>query len=88
MICTLAFQLAEFSPIFAANLAACIGLSPTPITSTVGTQFWYLIMEPLAELVMKIDRGPIVIILDAVDECGTVESRRELLGAFKLSFGC
>jgi len=84
MIRTLAFQLAEFSPTFAAKLAARIDLSPTTATSTVDTQFRYFIMEPLAELAREFDLGPIVIILDAFDECGTVESRRELLGALSV----
>jgi len=81
MIRTLAFQLAEFSPIFAAKLAAHIDLSPTIATWPVDTQFLYFIMEPLTELAREFDLGPIVIILDDFDECGTVESRRELLGA-------
>jgi len=80
MIRTLAFQLAEFSPTFAAKLAARIDLSPT----TVNTQFRDFIMEPLRELAREFDLGPIVIILDAFDECGTVESRRELLGALSV----
>ena len=75
MIRTLAFQLADFNPTFAAKLAARIERSPDITTSALDMQFQHLLEEPLAELARELDLGPIVIVLDALDECGTAETR-------------
>ena len=79
VIRTLASQLADFNPTFAAKLAARIERSPDIATSALDMQFQHLLEEPLAELARELDLGPIVIVLDALDECGTAETRAELL---------
>ena len=79
VIRTLAFQLADFNHIFAAKLAARIEKSPAVTMSPLDMQFQKLLKEPLAELTSELDTGPIVIVLDALDECGTAATRRELL---------
>jgi hypothetical protein len=85
VIRTLAFQLADLHPSFAAKLATRIERSPNFITSALDTQFRHLLEEPLAELAAEADQGPIVIVLDALDECGTVGTREGLL--YTLSTG-
>ena len=79
VIRTLAFQLADFIPTFAAKLATRIERSPQIITSHLDIQFQQLIVEPLAEIIPELDIGPVIIVLDAFDECGTAETRKGLL---------
>ena len=78
VIRTLASQLAHFNPSFAAKLAAQIEKSPDITTSPLDMQFRKLLEEPLVELASEVDLGPIVLVLDALDECGTAETRRGL----------
>ena len=79
VIRTLASQLADLHPSFAEKLAARIERSPSIITSALDAQFHHLLEEPLAELAAEADLGPIVIVLDALDECGTAGTREGLL---------
>jgi len=79
VIHTLAHQLARFDPIFAQELETQIKTRPHITESSLDSQFQYLLVEPLAALAAKHDVGPIIVILDALDECGTSESRRQLL---------
>ncbi|KAF8328266.1 uncharacterized protein EI90DRAFT_2926916, partial [Cantharellus anzutake] len=79
VIHTLAFQLARFNPIIGAELAAHIENSPGISTSSLDMQFKHLLEEPLTKLAGNRDMGPIVIVLDALDECGTAGTRRNLL---------
>jgi len=79
VIRTLASQIAKFNPTFAAKLAKKIETSPDVVTSTLDMQFKHLLEEPLSELAAELDLGPIIIILDALDECGTEQSRKRLL---------
>ena len=79
VIRTLAFQLAYFNRIFAAKLAGRIEESPDITTSPVDIQFRKLLEEPRAELTSELDMGPLVIVLDALDECGTAATKKRLL---------
>ena len=47
--------------------------------SSLDEQFRCLVQEPLTSLAERHDLGPIIIILDALDECGTEETRQNLL---------
>ena len=79
VIRTLAYQLARFDPAFAQELATRINNSPHVTESSLDLQFWYLLQEPLTALAETHRCDPIVIVLDALDECGMPESRRHLL---------
>src|SRR3984885_859053 len=79
VIHTLAQQLARFDSIFAQELESQIKTRPRVMESSLDSQFQYLLMEPLAAVTAKHDFGPVIVILDALDECGTSESRRQLL---------
>ncbi|KAF8332322.1 uncharacterized protein EI90DRAFT_3289050, partial [Cantharellus anzutake] len=81
VIRTLAFQLARFNPSFAVKMAEQIEKLPDITTSALDMQFKHLLEAPLAELAAELDLGPIVIVLDALDECGTMETRTKLLRA-------
>ena len=79
VIHTLAHQLARFDPIFARELAKRIDERPRVTESSLDSQFQYLLEEPLRALIEIHYFGPVVIVLDALDECGTPESRTRLL---------
>jgi len=79
VIHTLAHQLARFDPIFAQELETQVTTRPHVMESSLDSQFQYLLAEPLAALTAKHDFGPLILILDALDECGTSESRRQPL---------
>jgi hypothetical protein len=79
VIRTLAHQLAQFNPAFEEEFASRIKASPKIMKSSLDEQFRCLLLEPLATLAASHDSGPIIIILDALDECGTPETRKTLL---------
>ena len=80
VIRTLAHQLAQSNPAFADELASRIVSSPQIMKSSLDEQFRSLLQEPLATLAATHDPGPILIIFDALDECGTPDTRKRLLG--------
>ena len=79
VIRTLAYQLACFNPTFADTLASLVNAEPDIMRSSLDGGFRRLVQEPLTSLANRDDLGPIIIILDALDECGTVETRQKLL---------
>jgi len=86
VIPTLAYQLACFHPLFAQNIASQVYTRRDITYSSFETQVEYLLLKPLNAFAKSHDLGPIVIIFDAVDECGTSESRRGLLRALTALF--
>ncbi|KDQ07880.1 hypothetical protein BOTBODRAFT_119418 [Botryobasidium botryosum FD-172 SS1] len=81
VIKTLAYQLALFDHRVAEKVSALIDESPFLVQSHVRNQFAQLIVKPLCSIEGLDDDGPLVIILDALDECGDAKSRRPLLAA-------
>jgi len=79
VIRTLAYQLARFNTIYARRLASLVNADPDITKASLDEQFQTLVQEPLATLAEGHNLGPIIIILDALDECGTVETRQNLL---------
>ena len=79
VIRTLAYQLAQSNPVFAEELASRIKAAPHIMSSSLDEQFQSLLQEPLVTLAASHDPGPIIIVLDALDECGTPETRKRLL---------
>jgi ATP/maltotriose-dependent transcriptional regulator MalT len=79
VIRTLAYQLAQSNPAFAHELALRIKSSPQIMKSSLDDQFRSLLQEPPGTVAASHDSGPIIIILDALDECGTPETRKNLL---------
>jgi hypothetical protein len=77
VIRTLAYQLASFSPVIRTAIAQAIDTTPRITQSALRFQFTKLLIEPLRNL--PATEGPIVLILDALDECGSVEDRKPLL---------
>lgn len=60
------------------------------VSAPLGTQFASLLSEPLAHISSRAESpivtGPIIIILDALDECGNADSRRALLNLLSRDF--
>ncbi|KZP08543.1 hypothetical protein FIBSPDRAFT_1052362 [Athelia psychrophila] len=78
VIRTLAHQLALSNDILRNAICDAIERDPQIATTTLTLQFSDLIMTPLRSCASQIMR-PIVIILDAFDECGDAQSRKALL---------
>ncbi|KZP08039.1 hypothetical protein FIBSPDRAFT_1052611 [Athelia psychrophila] len=78
VICTLAYQLAEHDEVVRSGVAAAIERDPQIATAPLITQFKSLLCEPLSAASTRIS-GPIVIVIDALDECGDANSRQPLL---------
>lgn len=76
---TLAYELAMFDPRLAVEISAAIEADPQILKQTLKSQFTKLIIKPLAAVPGLRTDGPVVIILDALDECGDPDSRRDLL---------
>ena len=79
VIHTLAYQLARFDADFARELDTQLKARPSIMESSLDLQFQYLLQKPLTTLSERRDYGPVIIVLDALDECGTLESRGKLL---------
>lgn len=78
VISTLAYQLAEQDKDICFAIAAAIERRPQLTSDPIGSQFTSLLLEPLSAAAAQIE-GPVIIILDALDECGDASSRRALL---------
>ncbi|KAF7967747.1 hypothetical protein HWV62_33236 [Athelia sp. TMB] len=75
---TLAFQLAQNNAAIRSAVSTAIRDCPGLVTDLVEAQFKSLLLDPLFIAAEQIE-GPIVIILDALDECGDASSRQKLL---------
>ncbi|KAF9449320.1 hypothetical protein P691DRAFT_667702 [Macrolepiota fuliginosa MF-IS2] len=77
---TLAYQLATKITPFGDILDQKIRRDPTLVTKAMTQQFEALIVAPVRELQNKgIDVGELVIIIDGLDECATMESQRNII---------
>ncbi|KAF7985609.1 hypothetical protein HWV62_3921 [Athelia sp. TMB] len=81
VISTLAYQLAEHNEAIGATISAAIGEDRQPLSAPLASQFTSLLSQPLSKISAEIS-GPIIIILDALDECGNARSRQTLLNLF------
>ncbi|KZP16029.1 hypothetical protein FIBSPDRAFT_934889, partial [Athelia psychrophila] len=78
VISTLAHQLAEHDESVRSAVSAAIERDPQLATTPLITQFKLLLCAPLSAASIRI-AGPIIIVIDALDECGDANSRRLLL---------
>ena len=74
---TLAYQLGSCDVQIGTAIAAAIDAMPSIAQSALRFQFTKLLLEPLSAL--PTHRAPVVLILDALDECRSGEGRRLLL---------
>ena len=85
---TLSYQLALFHPLIGAAVVKRLKANPKLGTAPSLEQFNGLLLEPLndPELASLKSEGPIIIVLDAMDECGNTQSRKELLRIIRDGF--
>ena len=76
---TIAFRLASSYPVLTAGIVAALKENPDVGESPIANQFQELIVQPLSTLPNDLDVSPVVIIIDALDECGDVKTRQTLL---------
>jgi hypothetical protein len=79
VITTLAYHLAEFDGRIAAAISAAIERQPGIVRAPLDTQITKLLVEPIRAVKDLTSEGSIVVIFDALDECGTAMSRMTLL---------
>ncbi|KAF9056907.1 WD40-repeat-containing domain protein, partial [Rhodocollybia butyracea] len=85
VIRTIAFQLARSNIHVASAICAAIDHNPASIDSPIQTQFQKLLLNPLTVSQSHI-HGPIIVVLDALDECGNADSRRSLVSLISDEF--
>ncbi|KAJ7108211.1 hypothetical protein C8R44DRAFT_884977 [Mycena epipterygia] len=85
VIPTIAYSLALSNPYIGSAISAAIQSDPAVVKTPMGTQFKKLLLEPLQSAECHI-QGPIIIILDALDECGDLDSRAPLLSLLSSQF--
>ena len=78
---TIAYQLARSEPSLGIAIAEAVKTDYQVLSSSLQMQFNELIVQPIRKVDSLAERGPIVIIFDALDECGTAEDRKDLLHA-------
>ena len=78
VIRTLAYQLSLFDSALSSAISECLRADPKIAEKSLQLQFEKLLRVPLVAAAKKLT-GPIIIILDALDECGDRTSRSELL---------
>ncbi|KZP34597.1 hypothetical protein FIBSPDRAFT_11673 [Athelia psychrophila] len=81
VIRTLAYQLAQHNQAIKSAISSAIDRDPQLSSAPLSTQFTSLLLDPLFAASSEIT-GPVIIILDALDECGDAGSRRALLALF------
>ena len=79
LIRTLAYQLGEFDHRIGSAIARVIEEVPSIKQAPLRWQFQKLLVEPFASLTDGLREGPILIVIDALDECGQSGAREELL---------
>ena len=77
-------KLGSFDPRIGAAICAAMDDFPGVSDAPLRVQFAKLLLEPLASLTILWTEGPIILVLDALDECGNsteCETLLNLLGA-------
>ncbi|KAI9323054.1 WD40-repeat-containing domain protein [Zopfochytrium polystomum] len=81
LICTLAYFLAEWNDTFAASLVEIKAKRPDLLSCPLSELFDEIVCKPLSGL-HPAPTQPIVIVVDALDECGTLGKRGLVLDVF------
>ena len=78
VIRTVSYNLAVSYPPIAKSIEMCLQECGNLISATLKSEFDILLRKPLSSISPEISH-PILIVLDAIDECGTPQSRRALM---------
>ncbi|TFK49024.1 hypothetical protein OE88DRAFT_454802 [Heliocybe sulcata] len=74
---SLTYQLSQFSPPFGKAVAQTIRENPGIVHASLKSRFQELLIQPA--MLLPDVREPVTIIVDGLDECGDVQTRRDLL---------
>lgn len=80
VISTIAFKLALFDSTIGSLIISETDRDKDIVNASLSTQLEKLLVEPLSSAA-DAQQGPVVVILDALDECGTPATRRTLIQA-------
>ena len=79
VIRTLAHKLGRFDCRIGDAIASVVEINSTIVESPIHIQFKKLLLDPLRKLANLHFEGPIVVVFDAIDECGGIDERKLLL---------
>jgi hypothetical protein len=79
VIRTIAYQLGSFDPRIASEISKALTEHAGIEGGQLQSQFDYLLRNPLTSLARLGPQGAVVVMLDGLDECGTVKQREVLL---------
>ncbi|KAE9406405.1 WD40 repeat-like protein [Gymnopus androsaceus JB14] len=79
---TIAYRLRTFCPPFGVKLAKILERNPSVFDLSLNEHFNTLVLAPLQEIETSTSQeGPVLIVLDALDECQSAQELAELLGS-------
>ncbi|KAI6135990.1 hypothetical protein F5141DRAFT_1059254 [Pisolithus sp. B1] len=81
LIRTIAYQLGEFDPRICDAISRVIEETPSIKQAPLHWQFQRLLVDPLRSLEDLQWEGPVLVVIDALDECGRTGARSDLLTA-------
>jgi hypothetical protein len=76
---TMAFQLAKFDSRIGAAISSVIDGDSQTLTGTLLAQFTSLLANPIGAVKDLAEEGPVIVIVDALDECGSPTDRKDLI---------
>jgi hypothetical protein len=79
VIRTIVYRLASFDVRIRSTICAVIQRNGSVIEAPIRKQFSELLLDPLKTIGSQPMEGPIIIVVDALDECGDAKSRKNLL---------
>ncbi|THH29889.1 hypothetical protein EUX98_g4299 [Antrodiella citrinella] len=83
VIQSIATQLSAFDPRIGAEVTRVLQGDANIINAPLSVQLTALIINPLSTMEFLDLEGPIIVILDGLDQCGTADTRRGLLSTLK-----
>ena len=86
-ILSLAYKLAEFDDRIGRAIAQAVINKPNINDRSLSAQFQDYVIDPLESVATLKDNGPIVVIVDGLDECDVGAQRAELLKVLSHGFG-
>ena len=79
VIRTIAYYIGLFDSRLGAVISVAVQNEPGICQAPLDTQFTKLLLDPIKSTEVLLNEGPIIIVIDALDECGTAKSRKALL---------
>ncbi|QRV84739.1 hypothetical protein RhiJN_12755 [Ceratobasidium sp. AG-Ba] len=81
LVSTIAVRLARAHKPYGVKLVKILRDNPDVLDSALSTRFKYLVSDPLHEVGQPASARRFIIVVDALDECGTVNSRKQIISS-------